>query len=171
MRFSSDSVAQVSLGKGSNHLGKQFTVGKTTFSIGNYKKILSAAKSFQKSNKELKIFGHLIDEFKFLGSDEPESIAGICILFNDIVFPQNNLEISMAITLNNYDIILFKHKELSDLIWEKLDRKQGKYNLSNVNVLRQFDEKTAVAIAMRAFSKGRSTDLMENKFIVRTDEM
>jgi len=77
----------------------------------------------------------------------------------------------MVITLNNYDIILFKHRELSDLIWEKLDRQQGKYNLSNVDVLRQIDGKTAVAIAMRAFSKGRSTDLTENKFTIRTDKM
>jgi hypothetical protein len=165
--YSDISLSQVSIGSIDNPTGKKYTLGRVTFWIGNLAEILDVAKRLEKSAKKFEIVKKLVDKtkFTFTGQTEVEAITNLFELFNRIIFPENELETSLIITLNNYDGIFFKHKEVAMLIRKKFDYHLGKYNLANVPVLNKLDQKTAIIIAKIAFSKGRSIELTETRFI------
>ncbi len=157
--------SNISIGPISSSSGKRYSIGNTTFWIGNLDKVLKAAKNLQESDRNFDTVSKFLEaDFTFDHLTESEAMGNISELFNRIVFPENELEISLVITPNDYKGILFKHKELATQIRENFSPQTGKYNLAKVPLLATIDHKTAIDIATLAFSKGRSIELKESRF-------
>lgn len=162
---------------GNEETGRPYTLRKLRIWTGEARKrVIKAAHEFEKSGKLLEVVNGLVhrQEISYKDEDftEMEALEIITDLLNYIILPEADCkQVSLVITANNYRVIFFRHKEISNLIWQELDIDEGTYDPSKVSILNGIDPKNLIKVGIISFSKGRGIGIAESVLKIRVKDI